>query len=123
MIGVLIQCAGGAYVIGDGRKGDTGFLTSTLLKNTSATSVLCPQYRLASNPGGRFPAQLQDAITAYCYLVFKVGIEPKNLVISGDSAGANLALALLRYLSEHGVGLSLSSAGCAWLWSVWRSSL
>jgi len=54
----------GAYVIGDGRQDDCGFAAKTLLQHTSATHVFCPQYACL-NPGGRFPAQLQDAVTCF----------------------------------------------------------
>jgi epsilon-lactone hydrolase len=49
-------------------------------------------YRLA--PEHRFPAQLEDALNAYHWLL-ETGADPESLIVSGDSAGANLALALL----------------------------
>lgn len=58
---VILHFHGGAYVIGDGRKKDAAFAAKTLRDNTDATYVFCPQYRLSSNPGCRFPAALQDA--------------------------------------------------------------
>lgn len=106
---------GGAFVINDGRIDDTGFLAKTFLKYSSVSTVFTPQYRLASN-GGRFPAHLQDAITTYHHLIKTLGIDPAKIIISGDSAGANIALALLRYLVEYGEQNGLQSPGCAWLW-------
>ncbi len=54
-------------------------------------------YRLT--PEFRFPAQLEDALRAYEWLLHEtVGQE---LVLAGDSAGANLALALLQQLRER----------------------
>lgn len=62
------------------------------------------EYRLTSsltndftNP---FPAALLDALAGYAYLVNEVGFSPKDIVVIGDSAGGNLALALARYLAE-----------------------
>jgi acetyl esterase/lipase len=49
-------------------------------------------YRLS--PEYRFPAQLEDALGAYRWLLDN-GTDPNELVIGGDSAGGNLALALL----------------------------
>lgn len=49
-------------------------------------------YRLA--PEHRFPAQLEDALNAYRWLL-ETGTDPDDLVVIGDSAGGNLALALL----------------------------
>jgi epsilon-lactone hydrolase len=49
-------------------------------------------YRLA--PEHPYPAQLEDAQAAYRWLL-ESGVAPERLVIVGDSAGGNLALALL----------------------------
>jgi acetyl esterase/lipase len=56
-------------------------------------------YRLA--PEHAFPAQLDDALAAYRWLL-KTGVKPERLVIMGDSAGGNLTLALLLALREAG---------------------
>jgi monoterpene epsilon-lactone hydrolase len=45
-------------------------------------------------PEHRFPTQLHEALYAYRWLLSN-GVEPDNLVVAGDSAGGNLALALL----------------------------
>jgi epsilon-lactone hydrolase len=54
-------------------------------------------YRLI--PEHPFPAQLDDAIEAYRWLM-ESGVSPDRLVVAGDSAGGNLALALLLALRE-----------------------
>ncbi|KAL1731917.1 Alpha/Beta hydrolase protein [Schizophyllum commune] len=66
---------------------------------------LAVEYRLSSaapfperNP---FPAALLDALAGYNYLVSVVGFAPEDIVVEGDSAGGNLALALVRHLVEH----------------------
>lgn len=116
---VVLHLHGGAFVIGDGRTKDAGFAAKTLIANTEASHVYAPQYRLSSNPGCRFPAQLQDAITAYAYLVNVENIAPQKIIFSGDSAGANLALSLVRYLAEYGDSINLRGPLCVWLWSPW----
>ncbi|SMR49236.1 unnamed protein product [Zymoseptoria tritici ST99CH_1E4] len=116
---VVLHFHGGAYVIGDGRTKDAGFAAKMLIKNSEATHVYAPQYRLSSNPGCRFPAQLQDAITAYNYLIKQENISPSKIIISGDSAGANLALSLVRYITEHGSKTGLGDPLACWLWSPW----
>lgn len=116
---VVMHFHGGAYVIGDGRTQDVGFATKTMLEKTDASHVFCPQYRLANWNKSRFPAQLQDAISAYAYLIFTWGVDPSKIIVSGDSAGGHLSLCLLRYLSDHGAEIGLQSPGCAWLWSPW----
>ena len=112
---VVLHCHGGAYVTGTGRPVDLGQAASLLTKHLSA-KVFGIQYRLSSNPGGQFPAAFQDAVTAYKGLLDQ-GIPASSLILSGDSAGGNLALALLRYISEHEDLLPAPAATL--LWSPW----
>jgi monoterpene epsilon-lactone hydrolase len=69
-------------------------------------NALAIEYRLA--PEHKFPCQLQDALGAYEYLL-SFGVEPRRLVIGGDSAGGGLALATLVRLRE--LGRPLPAAG------------
>ena len=63
------------------------------------------EYRISRSPSqppsSPFPAALLDAFAGYHYLVNEVGFAPQNIIIEGDSAGANLSLALVRYLVEN----------------------
>ncbi len=54
-------------------------------------------YRLT--PEFRFPAQLEDALRAYRWLLREADGHP--VVLAGDSAGANLSLALLQQMRER----------------------
>ncbi|KAH9060377.1 alpha/beta-hydrolase [Lactarius deliciosus] len=54
-----------------------------------------------TNPANPFPAALLDALAGYVYLTNVIGFAPENIVVEGDSAGGNLALALVRYLVEN----------------------
>src|SRR5260221_7946638 len=65
----------------------------------SRANALSLEYRLA--PEHRFPAQLEDAVGAYLWLVHQ-GIDPRRLVIVGDSAGGGLALSPLVKLRDSG---------------------
>jgi len=112
---IVLHFHGGAYVLGGVRPMEGGWGPEVLAKAIHGL-VLCPQYRLSSEHKGRFPAAFQDSITAYQYLLNQ-GIPSSRIVLSGDSAGANLALALLRYLGENGSSLPLPFA--ALLWSPW----
>ncbi|KAF2114681.1 Alpha/Beta hydrolase protein [Lophiotrema nucula] len=116
---VVLHFHGGGYTLGDGRSADCGFAASLLLEHTRATRVLCPQYRLSSTAGNRFPAAFQDAVTSYLYLLRTLGISAKDVVLSGDSAGGHMAIQLLRYLQEHGEELGIDIPKSAWLWSPW----
>lgn len=62
---------------------------------------------------------MQDSLTSYLYLINELKISPKNIILSGDSAGANAAIAILRYITEYGGDLGLPNPVAAWLWSPW----
>ena len=67
--------------------------------------IFATEYRLSVSPRDQhvspFPAALLDTLAGYVYLTRVVGFAPENIIVVGDSAGANLALALTRYLIEH----------------------
>ena len=116
---LVLHFHGGGFAIGNGRDSDTGYLAKTLLDHMGCTHVCTPQYRLSSAKKGRFPAPVQDALTSYLYLVRNRGIPARQIIVSGDSAGANIALGLLRYIHEHGEALEIPAPGAAALWSPW----
>lgn len=64
----------------------------------SDSQVLLIDYRLA--PEHPFPAAVEDTLTAYAWLLAQ-GFPPGQLAVAGDSAGGNLALALLIHLRDH----------------------
>jgi epsilon-lactone hydrolase len=74
--------------------------------------TLAVGYRLA--PEHPFPAALDDALAAWRRLR-KEGYAAKSIAVGGDSAGANLTLALVGELERAGEDLP----GCLWLISPW----
>lgn len=69
-------------------------------------------YRLT--PENPFPAQLEDAQAAYHWLL-STGIAPQHIVVAGDSAGGNLALALILALRDAQQSLpALAFCLCPW---------
>ena len=68
----------------------------------------------AEAPQYPFPCAIQDCLAAYLYLVKPPPgakhkpVDPKNMVIGGDSAGGGLVLALLQILRDT-EGLELPS--------------
>lgn len=98
---------GGGYIQLSAHPNDmTSNITRALVElDDSASHALSLEYRLSStaplpdqNP---FPAALLDALAGYNYLVNTMGYSPSNIILVGDSAGGNLALALTRYLVEN----------------------
>lgn len=63
-----------------------------LIAQAAKARTFALDYRLS--PEHRFPAQLDDALHAYRWLL-ETGVRAGNLVVAGDSGGGNLALALL----------------------------
>lgn len=56
-------------------------------------------------PYHRFPEPLQDCVSAYKFIVEKIGehinIKPKNIILAGDSAGGNMVCALYAQLMKQ----------------------
>ncbi|KAL4075073.1 Alpha/Beta hydrolase protein [Scleroderma yunnanense] len=74
-------------------------------KDPYAIPLFRVEYRLSSThplpEQHPFPAAILDALAGYIHLVEVVGYDPSNIIVAGDSAGGNLALALVRYLVEN----------------------
>lgn len=92
---VVLQLHGGGYVgrLSDWYR-DCGIKQAVMI---NAREVYMVNYRVA--PEYIYPAALDDAAQAYEELLSR-GINPKNIVVFGDSAGGNLALALSLRLKE-----------------------
>ncbi|KAJ5469640.1 hypothetical protein N7539_009258 [Penicillium diatomitis] len=118
---IMLHFHGGSYIVGDGRISSCGFLAKHMLAHTPSQYVLSVQYRLTGPPNGRFPAQLQDAISAYFYLLDSLHIPASQIILCGDSAGANLALGLLRYITNFDNSTLLPAPKCALLLSPWTN--
>ncbi|MCJ1385098.1 hypothetical protein MMC17_008217 [Xylographa soralifera] len=112
---VYLHFHGGSFIWGEGRVSDGGFAASLLLQQTPARALFV-QYRLGSDPASPFPAALQDALTAYQYLL-DLGIPSSKIIVSGDSAGGNIAIGLMRYLASH-KSESLLRPAALLLWSL-----
>ncbi|KAH0843005.1 hypothetical protein AYO21_03280 [Fonsecaea monophora] len=114
---VILHFHGGAYVVGSSHPTDSGFMAKKLLQHNVAPHALFLDYRLSCTPQGRFPAALQDAVSAYVHLL-GLGYSSDNVIVSGDSAGGHLAIGFLRYLSCHPT-LNLPEPRIVLLWSPW----
>ena len=86
---VLVYAHGGGWVVGSIETHDA---FCRLLCEAADIIILSVAYRLA--PEHRFPAGLEDVLTAYHWAKANAGSfggDAKRLLLGGDSAGANLA--------------------------------
>ena len=104
---VLFHCHGGAYMY--------SHFPSLIsycqywANDMPGVTIITVQYRLS--PEFKYPAALQDIIDSFLWLTSNasksdrlntMGFEPCRIILSGDSSGGNLALALLRAIRMIG---------------------
>jgi len=103
--GVILYLHGGGYTCGD-LEYAKGF-GSTLAVH-SGVRVFCAAYRLA--PEHPYPAAVEDALTAYQYLLSK-GYSGEHITLCGESAGGGLCYALCLKLKELALPLPCGVIG------------
>jgi epsilon-lactone hydrolase len=107
--GVILYLHGGGYV---SCSAATHRPIVSALARLSHRRVFSLDYRLA--PEHRFPAALDDAVTAYQWLL-EQGVPASHISFAGDSAGGGLVLSTL--LRARDMGLPLPA--CAICFSPW----
>ncbi len=113
---VIFYLHGGAYVAG---------LISTYRNfavkfyDAAQTELILLDYSLA--PEAKFPTQLNEAVALWEDLIENQGYLAENIIIGGDSAGANLALALLLKLRDEKLPLP-KAAFCMSPWADMTAS-
>jgi epsilon-lactone hydrolase len=90
---------GGAFIIGSPRLYRH---VTWRIASAARARVLTVDYRLA--PEHPFPAALEDAFTAYHWLL-SGGADPRRIAVIGDSAGGGLVFSLMLRLRDHGCPL------------------
>lgn len=114
---VCVFIHGGGYVIASNKVYRK--MAAALAKR--GWRVLTVDYRLASptDPKYTFPCGLIDILSGYAYVI-NSGVDPKQVVISGDSAGGGGTLVTGIYLRDHGKAAGLPQAAalipiCPWV--------
>jgi monoterpene epsilon-lactone hydrolase len=100
----VLYLHGGNYMLGS--LASHRDLVARLAMATGMHSLFI-EYRRA--PEHAFPAALDDALTAYRWLLAR-GTRPEHLVLAGDSAGGGLILALLQVLRERNIPMPAGAA-------------
>ena len=87
-----------------------------LSEKISRTLGCCMVYNLdyRTFPEYKYPAQIEDTVALFQEMLRK-GIKAEDIVIIGDSAGANLALASTLYMRDNGMKLP-AAVICFSLW-------
>lgn len=93
---VILHLHGGGYV--------TGSIAAYLMlcvpmSRTMGMRIVLPEYALA--PEHMFPSALDDGLKAFRWLL-QEGYEASDIILSGDSAGGGLCLAMVLALREAG---------------------
>ena len=97
---VILQLHGGGYI---GAMRNAYHMFAGLYNEVSkGMSVLTIDYRVA--PENPYPAALEDAVSAYQWLLDQ-GWFAEDIIVAGDSAGGGLAMALCHYLKDYGIQL------------------
>lgn len=93
---VVLSLHGGGYTL----PLDNGYRNLGMIQGVlaDAAQVYLVDYRTA--PQYLYPAALEDAVKVYNEILRR-GIDSKKIIVTGDSAGGNLALALSLYLKEN----------------------
>ena len=102
---VVIYYHGGGWVIADVNVYDA---TPRLMAKQLNAIVVSVEYRHA--PEFKFPAQHDDAAAAYRWTLQNAaswGADPSKLVLAGESAGGNLAVATAIYARDNGLAKPL----------------
>src|SRR3954453_920522 len=105
----ILYLHGGGYVMGSafGYKALAGAVASY-----SRSEAVVVEYRLA--PEHPYPAAVDDALTAYTWLMSRTPAE--QVTVMGDSCGGGLAMALLLRLRDEGLPLPGGAALlCPWV--------
>ena len=96
---VILYFHGGGYIMGSP---NVTRMISVKLGIVTKVPILSIDYRLA--PEHPYPQGLEDCISSYNWLLSK-GYDPKNIIISGDSAGGYYASLTLVKLRNEGIPL------------------
>ncbi len=98
---VIVYFHGGGWVIADSNVYDA---SARALAREGQAMVISVDYRRA--PEAKFPAQHDDALASYRWALAnaqRLGGDPRRMVLAGESAGGNLAVATAMAARDAGI--------------------
>jgi monoterpene epsilon-lactone hydrolase len=107
---VVLYLHGGAYVIGSSLSHRE---LAARIGRVAGARTLALDYRLG--PENKFPAAVEDAVSAYRFLIEDLGLAPSKVALAGDSAGGGLTAATLVAIRDQ----HLPAPSAAVLLSPW----
>ncbi|GJJ79257.1 epsilon-lactone hydrolase [Entomortierella parvispora] len=116
----ILYCHGGGYFLASIQ---THRWATWAMARLSGSRVFSIDYRLA--PSSPFPAAVHDSLAAYLFLIQPPehsgidAVDPKDIVIMGDSAGGGLAYGTMLAIRDAGLPMPAGVIG----WSPWLDLL
>ena len=105
-------CHGGGYIVG--LLFFYRMLATDFFEASGGGELILLDYSCA--PEHKFPTQHDEALDLWRELTERLGYSPENIILGGDSAGANLALSLMQRLRDEG-GPMPKAAFCISAWA------
>ncbi|WOC12552.1 Acetyl esterase [Gordonia sp. MP11Mi] len=99
--GLIVLFHGGGFVVGSRASHDS---LARALAVGSGADVLSVDYRMA--PEHVFPAAVDDSVAAFRFAVEQAadwGLDPRKIVVAGDSAGGNLSAVVAQQVRDDAV--------------------
>lgn len=93
---VVLYFHGGGYVV-PMKPGHAQFCLESCVKASEDRDVAVAMLQYTLWPAGQYPNQLRQAVAAFKEIL-NVGFNPEQIVVGGDSAGANLTVQLLLHM-------------------------
>ncbi|KAL4786367.1 Alpha/Beta hydrolase protein [Aspergillus varians] len=97
---IVVYYHGGGFVL-PAVPGHFSFLSNLLEElNNNGHDVAIFFLAYTLSPPAEYPTQLRQSVEALRYILTKGSRDPSNVIVGGDSAGGNLALAVLLHLTH-----------------------
>ena len=106
--GVIIYIHGGAFI---GGYCENGYPMLCILMQYLGYTSFSIDYRVCPNVS--IPQSVNDCIEGYKYVINNFKVEPKNIILIGESAGASLILLMLQKLVKNKNKYQLDLPKCA----------
>ncbi|THV02612.1 alpha/beta-hydrolase [Dendrothele bispora CBS 962.96] len=112
---------GGGFVLGSAHTTDllTPVTATHLLKHCTGANMFAIEYRLSTAEPfpltNGFPAAVIDALSGYHHLIHTLKVDPQDIIVSGSSAGGDIATAMALYIIRHNLQSTLPLPRALWL--------